>query len=291
MDKEKIFELLETSARLPALPETISQILNGLNNPVSVDIEELAERVSSNSYLAGLIMESVNSGFFHLRREINSIREAIALLGLQTVQNLLIFFITRQFFPDRHARENRTFHMARYWKHVIGTSVACCMLSERVNAGDQYKLFSYGLIHDIGISVLDLCLPELLDEVSEKLKSGVHQIVAERVVMGGITHADIGAWLCRRWNIREDITAIVEHHHTPLLAQVNIEDVKLVYLADGISTEYYEKLLGVHLAQGMSKNIMESVGVTLQDKEFISRALPAEVEKTAGYFLLNRTVS
>ena len=291
MDKDKVFELLETSGRLPALPETISQILNALNNPASVDIEELAEKVSSNPYLTELIIESVNSGFFHLRREINSIREAIAFLGLQTVQNLLIFLITRQFFPDGRANGNRTFHMARYWKHVIGTSVACCMLSERINAGDQYKLFSYGLIHDIGISVLDMCLPEILDEVSEKLKSGVHQVIAERVVMGGITHADIGAWLCRRWNIREDITAIVEHHHTPLLAKVNTEDVKLVYLADEISTEYYEKLLGVHLAHGMNKNIMESVGVTFQDREFISQALPSEVEKTAGYFLLNRTVS
>ena len=287
LDKEKIFGLLETSGRLPALPESASQILNVLNNPVSVDIEELAEKVSSNLYLTKLILESVNSGFFQLRRKVNSVKDAIALLGLQTVQNLLIFFITRQFFPDGHVRESRTFKMARYWKHVIGTSVASCMLSDRINAGDKYKLFSYGLIHDIGISVLDMCLPELMDEVSEKLKSGVHQIIAERIVMGGITHADIGAWLCRRWNIRDDITAIVEHHHTPFLAKVNIRDVKVVYLADEISTAYYEKLLGVHLRHASSKSMMESMGLTLRDEELISRALPAEVEKTAGYFLFS----
>lgn len=201
MNKEKIYELLEASEHLPELPESVSQIIDILNNPVALDIDKLAEKLSSNGHLNELMIKNLNSGYFQLNRKINSIKEAIVYLGMKTVQNLLIFFITRQFFPDAPARKARTFDMVHYWKHIIGTSVASCILSSRLQAADKYKLFSYRLMHDIGIAVLDMYLPELIDEVSEKLKSGMHQLVAERTVMGGITHAEIGAWLCRKWNL------------------------------------------------------------------------------------------
>ena len=85
----------------------------------------------------------------------------------------------------------------------------------------------------------------MIDEIISKLLKGIHQIVAEKTVLGGLTHADIGAWLCRKWNIREDIINIVEFHHSPLLSRLNTCEVKLLHLADIISTEYYEKLLGI----------------------------------------------
>lgn len=286
MKKEELFELLEKSQYLPKITNHISEILELLSNPVNLNVDELVKKVSSNETLNDLMISNLNSGYFQLSRKVSSIKEAIVYLGMHTVQNLLIFFITRQLFPDCSIKRDRTFDMVRYWKHVLGTSVASSMLSLRLKQGDKFKLFSYGLIHDIGIAVLDVCLPELIDEVSEILKRGVHQLVAERSVLGGITHADIGAWLCRRWNIREDIVNIIEYHHTPFLAKSNTFDVKLMHVADTISTEYYEKLLGLNLNHGISSQVIDSLGLTGKDIEAVSQALPNELEKLGHYFLI-----
>ncbi|HHX62109.1 MAG TPA: HDOD domain-containing protein, partial [Epulopiscium sp.] len=137
----------------------------------------------------------------------------------------------------------------------------------------------YGLIHDIGIAVLDTCVPEVLDEITQKLKKGMHQVVAERSILGGITHSGVGAWLCERWNIPEDITGIVEFHHTPFASKTLTDELKLIYIADVISTEYYEKLLGLNLNYQISKRIMESMGLTDKDVEIIAKKLPEEIEK------------
>ena len=275
--------MIEESPYLPELPEDISQILNILKNPIDVDIDLLIDKVSKSSELNSLMLKNLNSGYFQLSKEIKTIKEAIVYLGMQTIQNLLIFFITLQLFPNSIKKSGRTFHMKNYWKHVMGTSVASCLLASQLKKGDKYKLFSYGLIHDIGTIVLDTCLPTLIDEVTAKVLNGVHQLVAERIVLGGLSHAEIGAWLCRKWNIREDITNIVEFHHTPFVPNDNIEEVQLIYLADVISSECCERLLGMNPNHEINNKVAKILGVSNEDLRAVIKAFPKELERVRYY--------
>lgn len=290
MQQHKIITMIKESRKLPELPEDVSQVINILKNPIDVDINLLIEKIGKAPELNELMLKSINSGYFQLGKEIKTIKEAVVYLGLQTVQNMLIFFMTRQLFPKKQLFpknvivERRTFDMQKYWRHVLGTSVAACLLSAKIKKGDKYKLFSYGLIHDIGILVLDTCMPEMLDEITSRLLKGVHQIIAEKIVLKGITHSEIGAWLCRKWNIRNDITNIVEYHHTPLAAQDGQEDVNIIYLADVISTEYYEKLLGLHQDRVLNYKIMDALVVSEDDINDVARVMPGELEKLEYYF-------
>lgn len=284
MGNDKIFELLDNSQYLPDMPGNLSEILDIIMNPVGLNIDLLAKKVSQSKELNEFLLNNINTGYFQMHKKIESIKEAIIYLGMQTVQNLLIFSITLQLFQKTTGKSSRTFNMRHYWKHVLGTSVASSILSTQLNKGDKYRLFTYGLIHDIGIVVLDSCLPELIDEITKMLLNGVHQLIAERIVLDGITHADIGAWLCRRWNIDNEITNIVEYHHTPFLTQTHIEEVQIVYVADVISTEYYEKLLGVNLNHNINRRVIESLGMTDEDMKVVMKAFPSEVEKAIQYF-------
>ncbi len=287
ISKDKVFEMLESSDRLPKLSPGVSEILAMLKNPADADIDLLAQMVSESGQLDELVIANFNSGYFGANKKIASIKEAVVFLGMHTVQNIIIFFISRQLFSDA-PRENkaRTFDMPRYWRHIIGTSAASGMLSSRIKQGDRFKLFSYGLLHDIGIALLDACLPDMLDEVAQKVLSGVHQLVAERSVFGGLTHSEIGAWLCRKWDIREDITVVVEYHHTPSLAETDSADLKIVHVADMFSTMYYEKLLGLTTNIEFNGKIIDSLGVSEADKAAIIEALPREVEKLHHDFIV-----
>lgn len=279
MHKDELFERIEDSGLLPIPSRQVSEILEILNNPLELDIDYLSEKISSVNQLNELMIKNLNAGYFKTRNEIHTIREAIVYLGMGTVQNLIIFFITQQLFSGRKKDEKRMFNMDHYYRHILGTSIASTMLCDRLKIGDKYKLFSYGLIHDIGIAVLDTCVPEILDEITQKLESGMHQVVAERSILGGITHSGVGVWLCKRWNIPGDITDIVGFHHTPFASQMLTDELKLIYIADVISTEYYEKLLGINLNHQISKRIMDSMGLTDKDVKVIAEKLPGEIEK------------
>lgn len=246
---------------------------------METDIDLLIEKVSQLNDLNNLMLKNINSGYFRLSREIKSIKEAVVYLGMKTVQNLLIIHIIQQLFSGGEEKRNRMFDMKMYWKHVLGTAVASCLVSEKLKKGDKYKLFSYVLLHDIGITILDICLPDYMDKVIEKIFKGLHQVAAERIVLGGITHADVGAWICRKWNIREDIINIIEFHHTPLYAQSDNEYIKMLYVGDVISNNYYQRLLGLNPNYEMDKQIAISLGLTDEDIREMVEEFPAALEQ------------
>ncbi|NLK86769.1 MAG: HDOD domain-containing protein [Clostridiaceae bacterium] len=283
MKNEKIFELLENSENFPKLTQDVSRIFDILKNPEGLHIDGLVQEVTRYDQLSELILGVYSAKQFN--RGMATIKDAVIYLGIDAVQNLLVFFLSKQLFSEiTTTNKKRKFKMAHYWRHVLGTSAAGYILSLRIKKLDKHKLFTYGLIHDIGIPLLDICVPDLVDEIFEKLLKGMHQLVAERSVLGGFTHAEIGAWLCRKWNIRDDIIDIVEFHHTPFIAKSDSDEVKLMYVADVLSTEYYEKLLGLNINHAINGKIMDYFGLTDIDRLAVTDALPGEVDRLGNFF-------
>ena len=283
MDNTKIFELIENSENFPKLTQDVSRIFDILKNPEGLHIDGLVREVSRYDQLSDLILGVFTAK--HYNKGTATVKDAVIYMGTDAVQNLLVFFLTKQLFSEvTPENKHRKFKMVHYWRHVLGTSAAAYILSLRINKLDKLKLFTYGLIHDIGIPLLDVCVPELVDDIFEKLMKGMHQVVAERSVLDGLTHAEIGAWLCRKWNIRDDITDIVAFHHTPFRAKSNSDEVMLMYIADVLSTEYYEKLLGLNINHAISSKIMDHFGLTDIDSQAVTDALPNEVDRLSRFF-------
>lgn len=283
MDEHNTIKLIRASGFLPEIPRSFGEILNMLLEPYEYNIDECVERFSKFPELEEILIKVLNFNS-ELNRKIETIKDAINYLGAKNAKIIAISYITRLMLPDKEGKA-KIFNNRTYWKHCIGTAVAAYMLAESSGLSDKDKMFTYGLIHDIGVTVLDICLPEHLDKIHEMQSKGVHQIVAEKIVLGGITHAEIGSWIVKVWGLPEEIMEVVGHHHTPLLAKQYIEDVKIMHLADSISTNYYEKLLGNNTTFVYSGKIMESLHI---DKAAIDRVilrLPAEVDK------LNRVIN
>ena len=283
---ETIYDLILKSGKLPMISEEICEILDLLRRPSEVEVEVLAQKVGASEALNKMVLDNINSGYFRIAKKVFTIEEAIILLGMKTVLNLIVFFVTKLLFDFDLERENRKFDIYQYWRHVLGTSVAAQMISQHLKKGDKHMLFTYGLVHDIGIPVLDNCLPEHLDKIAEKVSTGTHQIVAEKIVLGGLTHSDIGAWLCEQWHFSEEIKEIVTNHHTPLLSNSKSIDTMIIYVADVMSTENQEKLLGMHSNIEVSEKVLGMLGLTKEAYREISARLTREVEKVGTYFLL-----
>lgn len=286
MKSHYIYNMIESSNKMPVISEDVCQILELLNDPSAVDIDVLSSKVEKCNELNILLLENINSGYFRNVKKIATIKEAIILIGMRTIINLIVFFITKSVFKLDLNREQRKFDIHKYWRHVLGTSIAAQIITQRCNKGDKHMLFTYGLIHDIGIPVLDYCLPEYLDRIAEKVNSGTHQIVAEKIVLGGLTHSEIGAWLCQKWHFRCDITEIVQYHHTPFLTEVKSIDNIIMHVADVISTENYEKLFGINSNYEVSSKVLEKIGLSKEDYDEIALRLPQEIDKVGTYFLL-----
>ena len=75
------------SQRAPANRITIVNLLSKLQNP-DVNIEELETLISEDLALSYRLLKYINSAAFSLRREVDSIHNAIVMLGLNTIRSL-----------------------------------------------------------------------------------------------------------------------------------------------------------------------------------------------------------
>lgn len=286
LTKDKVYNLIESSNLLPKLPKKTQEIFTLLNTPTMADIDLLSAKVEADKELSTLILNHLNSECFNLSRQFSDIKEAIIYVGMEFVRNFLIFFIAQKFFQAAGTGKSAIFQMRQYWKHVLATSIAADMICELLGMQDNYKLFSYGLNHDIGILVMNTCLPDELDEITTKVMGGVHQIVAEKSVLGGVTHAEIGAWICQRWNFTPELIRVVQYHHTPYLITEDQRILEIMYLADLIGTEYYEKLLNVHTSVQINRKVLTSLGLSPENQLQIGAQLAKRVEPMAKRFIL-----
>lgn len=199
-------------------------------------------------------------------------------LGAKNTKIIAIAYITKLLLPNRSGRA-KLFDNKAYWKHCIGTSIVSSMIAHETSLCDKDKMFTYGLIHDIGVIVLDICLPDYLNKIYSLQLKGLHQIVAEKIVLSGLTHTEIGMWVCGEWGLPKEITEIVGYHHTPFINSQVSNEVMVMHLADSISTNYYEKLMGNETTFVYSERIREKLNISKEFVEDISKRLPKEVDK------------
>lgn len=268
MAEHNIIRLIKASGHLPQIPNDIVEILKMLQDPNEYDVDKCVQHFSRSPQLGDALLQALKYRV-KFKHSISTVKEALNYLGARNAKTIAISYITRLLLPDSKGRA-KLFDNSKYWNHCIGTAAAAYMIAEKSGLSDRDKLFTYGLIHDIGVTVLDICLPDFLDKIHVMHQKGVHQIVAEKIVLNGITHADIGMWICEEWGLPDEIAAIVGFHHTPLLSKKHVDAVRIMYLADSISTNYYEKLLGNNTTFIYVDKLMEALKV---DKEFIENII------------------
>lgn len=273
----KVISQIKESGHLPIIPKAFGEILDMLLDPYEYDLDECVDKFMKYPQLEQIMIHSLDYNS-NLNRKILTIKDAITYLGARNAKIVAISYITNLLVPIEKGRA-KIFNNKKYWKHCLGTSIAAYKIAEKSNLSDKDKMFIYGLVHDIGVTVLDICLPDEMDQIHQLQKKGVHQIAAEKLVLQGITHADIGSWLCFEWNLPNEMQAIIANHHTPLLAREYKTDVMIMHLADSISTNYYESLLGCETTFIYSKKIMESLGLDENFMKEIIHTLPQEIER------------
>jgi HD-like signal output (HDOD) protein len=273
---------IEVGGALPSLPPEIARMFQRISTPNwqsdVVDIESLLQK----AVLADLFWRQIKAPFFTCAENIDSLRDLFEFADQQTVSTLLISFLIKQVMPDNLGQAEK-FDRGKYLQHTLGTAVAARNISARTRIGHPDRAFAYGMVHDIGMKVLDCCLPDLLDEVCYVCSKGVCQTVAEQVVLDGLTHEDLGGWLCEKWRLPLAVKSVVKYHHRPLLATSGVDEAKMLYLSDMISA----KSCGVNVGMGLPREVEETVrghlGLTPAGLLEVERELPAQMHEAAKW--------
>ncbi|HIJ54794.1 MAG TPA: HDOD domain-containing protein [Deltaproteobacteria bacterium] len=282
MNKEKnIFQKLKRSKNLPSLPQVLVKLIEACNSDKTT-LKELSQITAKDPSLASKVLRLVNSPYMGLRDPVTSLEKAVLYLGADTIKNMAISASVLQVFSQ--TKSGAHFNLSQFWWH----SLLCALISRRLAKLTDYKhpeeAFLSGLLHDIAKLIFWIHFPKEYGLLLSESGVNSEQLIAGEVRLGA-SHAEVGAWLTRRWNLDPLMADAVHYHHEP------IEDiahafplVKIVHVANVLSQgNSVQSAGGREIAQtvfGFSPSLVE--GILSEAKEEIldvARSMDIPVEQ------------
>lgn len=222
-------DILRCIHELPVLPAVVLELIQSLANS-EVSAEQLASKISRDQAIAAKTLRLANSSFYGLARQVSSIEESTAILGLRTLRSVAIAAgLVGGFSGARCAG----FDFAAFWRHAIGTALVARELARRVGI-DEDAAFTLGLVHDIGRLVLVSSYEEDYAQAIEyRTINDCLMYIAERHQFG-LDHTDVGALVAEHWHFAPETVAAIAAHHRPS-GEGHKSLVDVVHVADNIA--------------------------------------------------------
>lgn len=212
-----VFRKLEMVHNLPTLPQIIQQ-LSRLINDTNTDASHIKKLLENDPSLMTNILSVANSVFYRgISKPITSLQLAIARLGLSCVYNLGLSGAVFSVFKEAEV----SFDRREFWKHSVSTGIAMNVLCPYSNLKDKKEysqdvLHLMGVIHDMGRIVFDQYFHEdFINALTIARDKKCPLSEAEQEVFK-TTHAEVGAWLAKRWSLSEIFVEVINNHHRPL---------------------------------------------------------------------------
>ena len=225
----------------------IDDIINGIDTlkpipPVAAQIMALAEdENSSMSEIADLIvydpsitaslLKICNSVYFGLSRKVESVRDAITLLGLDQMVELVLLNGTAENFKDEP--DGYGLGEGELWHHaVLSAHVAKVLAENHGLANKKHLIFTAALVKDIGKIIMGRFVAFSYEKINILVNSkGYSFNEAEKEVIG-MNHEELGALVGKKWQFGKKLIYIIRHHHMSEEACRDDVETALVYLAD-----------------------------------------------------------
>lgn len=193
--------------RLPTQPEIRRQLI--CSGDLSLD--RASACVARDVGLAAIVLKLANSPVVQVAKQICSIPDAVACLGLDTVRSLAASATEpawSAFTPDR---------LQKLWKHSLDTAMGAQLIAriEHVHQEILDEAFAAGLLHDAGKFLLVSNFP---DQYSEAVRLAIEEKIElseAEVRIFGAAHPKVGAALLDLWGLPASMLETVSMHHLP----------------------------------------------------------------------------
>ncbi len=189
----------------------VIRLIAQLQDP-SIDLREVETLIAQDVILSFRLLRYINCATFGLRREVDSIRQAIMLLGLATVRNWATLLLLSQF-DDRKPRELMTIALIR--------ARMCELLSvtdPRIDAGQAFTTGLFSLLD----AMLDVPMENLLDQMPLSLP--IKLALQSREGLLGTLLNDVVRYERGQWDGLAERDAVSIDYNTAYLAAVSWAD-------------------------------------------------------------------
>jgi HD-like signal output (HDOD) protein len=221
-------EMVQNGPKLATQPLIYERLLTAIQDPRSRSTD-IARVLSEDPGLSVRLLKVVNSAFFAFPQKIETVSQAVTVVGTSQIRDLALATSVINAFKDVPPD---LVDMAGFWSHSLACGVGARVMAGHLREHNVERYFVAGLIHDVGRLVMYLRQgAEARLAIERSREKGIELHRAEREVFG-FDHAQVGACLLESWNLPGCFSEAVAYHHEPVRAKEYPLETATVHVAD-----------------------------------------------------------
>ncbi len=193
------------------MPGAAVKLLVLMDDP-DINVSQIEAILGQDPGLTANVLKLANSAYFGMPSKVGSIKQAVVLLGLKRLMQIVIASCVSAIIDKPVAGYDLP--PGELWHHSIGVSVAAEGLMKELNIEAAEEIFTAALLHDVGKLVVGEFIDNDIKKIEAAVTQGISFEAAENMVLG-TNHADIGAEILTQWSLPSVIVNAVRWHHSP----------------------------------------------------------------------------
>lgn len=228
-------ELVESCDTLISLPEIYLRVRKVVDHPHS-SMEDLAKALALDPSMTARVLQIVNSPFYGIPRKIDTLSQAVNLLGMPPVQNIVFTTSVAKAFTKLPPT---VMNMSEYWRKSVLCALLSVQLARACRMSESERLFITGLLRDVGHLVLYQTVPDRAQSALVEA-TNLNQPLAETERASiGCDYTEVGGELINTWALPIQLEEAVRYQLTPARAPQASREATILF-ASGMLADYVD---------------------------------------------------
>ena len=272
--------LLEKFQATKTLSPVAVRLMQLISNEKST-IQAFEKVIKMDPTLVVRLLKLVNSPFFGLRQEVDSISRAVVVVGTKNLRNMVVTAALKNVFAQT-SPEN-VFSRARLWLHCAAVSICSQMISERIFGQKGEDAFLCSILHDIGMIVQDQAARDRFVHTCSTYDPDAGPFIEHERAAMGTDHCEIGGLLAEEWNLPVDVVDGIRYHHDMEKETVPSSILGIIQIAHYLVSKLdYTAIPGMKavLPGGLTAYLRENIN----EYKLLAGDLPDELENARDLY-------
>ncbi len=260
----RLESLLQSGRQLPTLPVLIVQVQRAVANEMS-GLRDIGAIIERDPALTARVLRVSNSALFTRGDPVTTIGAAVARLGMGHVRSLcLAVGVVRAFGSSQQRLDHR-----RYWEHSAAVGMVAERLTDvstRYGAVEGPEAYVAGLLHDVGLLIMDQFFPEDFASIQQEMEADAVPLYQAELKRLGLDHGGVARLVLRRWQLPTQVIAGVAAHHSPAECAIGAEGLaRMVWAAEALCAAAGLDLPQEGVAEVAPDLVLEHLAVPKED--------------------------
>lgn len=227
----KIEEIISKIRKLTPIPQVAVRVMAMTQNP-ECSLSDISKIVAYDAAVTANILRTVNSAGYGLRRKVESIHEAVTILGIKPLVQIVFMSVAGNNLKKSYPGYD--LEAGALWKHSATSAFLAGQIGESIRAVDANLVFTAALLKDIGKVILNQYVHDTTMEIRKLVFEKGHTFLEAEKRVIGIDHAELGGIIAKKWNFSDRMISLIQHHHLSDQEAITDREACIIYLADTI---------------------------------------------------------